>query len=105
MTQGPKQPLEEKQAEIERLYKQMKERDAEIQRQRSMLAYVARCLSVSDFCVVDRDYVASLATYINERIPATEITDTYISEQTMERLYDAVQASLDEQEKGEKQGS
>lgn len=83
-TPGPKQPLDEK--------------DAEIQRLRSMLAYVARCLSVSDFCVDDRDYVASLARYINERIPPTKITDTYISEQTMERLYEAVQLSLDEKE-------
>lgn len=72
---GPKQPLDEKDAEIARL--------------RSMLAYVARCLSVSDFCVDDRDYVASLATYINKRIPATELTDTYISEQTLQRLYGA----------------
>lgn len=74
---GPRQPLDELHAENERL--------------RGMLAYVARCLKGSDFAVApDREYAASLAEYIEKRIPATELTDEFVSGQIMDRLYDEV---------------
>jgi hypothetical protein len=75
--QKPREPLDEKDAEIERL--------------RGMLAYIVRCLRGSDFAACDQDYVASLVSYIEKRIPPVEISEALVSEQTMERLYDAVQ--------------
>lgn len=95
---GPREPLEDLHQQIAQVREQVREGTAEIQRLLSMLAYVAHCLDVSNFSVKDRDYVASIAGYITKRIPATEITDAFVSEQTIERLYDAVEANLAEEE-------